>query len=189
MTGRHHGFTLIEIMIVITILAILAAIVVPHIVDAQDDARQSAIETDIQMMRRQILVYKVQHGGNGPHLDADGNLDKANLSARLTGRTNPDGKIAPDGSCGPYMAIWPTNPFISSAEAAGAVLFGTETTPPRNSATGWYYNIDTCLISANSAKGGEKLDPNPDKVAVDGKAAESVDSAAAPLGGTSAVTF
>jgi prepilin-type N-terminal cleavage/methylation domain-containing protein len=162
MTGRHHGFSLIEIMIVIMMLAILAAIVVPRIVDAQEDARESAIETDIQMMRRQILVYKVQHGGNGPHLDAEGNLHNANFSARLTGRTDPDGTITPNGECGPYMAQWPTNPFIPSAETAGAVLFGTDTASPRNSSSGWYYNTDTCLISANSAKGGEKLDPNPD---------------------------
>ncbi len=166
MTGRHHGFTLIEIMIVIMLLAILAAMVVPRLIDAQDDARESAIETDIQMMRRQILVYKVQHGGNGPHLDAEGKLDTANLSARLTERTNPDGKSTPNGSCGPYMATWPTNPFLSPAEAAGTVGFGTETTPPRDSASGWYYNTDTCVISPNSAKGGEKLDPNPDSAVI-----------------------
>ncbi len=174
-------------MIVIMLLAILAAIVVPRIIDAQDEARESALETDIQMMRRQILVYKVQHGGNGPHLDAASNLDKANLSARLTGRTNPDGKINPNGSHGPYMTNWPTNPFIPSRETAGAVLFGTETTPPRNSASGWYYNTDTCVISANSAKGGEKLDPNPDKVVDEVNGAELVKPAVLPSDGTSVV--
>ncbi len=183
MTNRQHGFTLIEIMIVIMLLAILAAMIVPHIVNAQDDARESAIETDIQMMRRQILVYKVHHGGNGPHLDADGNLDKTNFQARLTGRTNPDGKITPNGTCGPYMVDWPTNPFITSAGTAGTVLFGTETTPPRNSTSSWYYNTNTCVISANSAKGGEKLDPNPDGAAADGQAEESANPTVSPSGG------
>jgi len=162
MTRRHHGFTLIEIMIVIMLLAILAAMVVPRVIDAQTDACASALETDIQMLRQQIIVYKAQHGGNGPHLDADGNLDKANFSARLTGKTNPNGTIAPNGSCGPYMIKWPTNPFITSDAAAGTVLFGTDTSAPRNSTSGWYYNTDTCLISPNSATGGEKLDPKPD---------------------------
>jgi hypothetical protein len=83
------------------------------------------------------------------------------------------------------MAKWPTNLFIPSRETAGAVLFGTETTPPCNSASGWYYNTDTCVISANSAKGGEKLDPNPDKVATDGKAEEPAKPGMAPSGDTS----
>jgi prepilin-type N-terminal cleavage/methylation domain-containing protein len=162
MTSRRHGFTLIEIMIVIMLLAIFAAMIVPRIVDATEDARESALETDLQMIRRQIVVYKAQHMGKGPHLDAGGNLDKANLPARLTGRTNPDGTIAPNGSCGPYMKVWPINPLISSAELAGTVLFGTDTSPPRDSTSGWYYNTDTCVISPNSTTGGEKLDPNPD---------------------------
>ena len=162
MTSRQHGFSLIELMIVIMLLAILAAMVVPRLVDATQDARETALETDLQMMRRQIIVYKAQHLGRGPHLDAEGKLDEANLPVRLTKRTNPDGRINPSGSCGPYMAEWPTNPFISSAETAVTVVFGTETTPPRNSASGWYYNTTTCVISPNSSKGGEKLDPNPD---------------------------
>jgi len=159
MSFRTHGFTLIEVLIVVMLLAILSAIVIPRVVDAQDDARESAIETDTQMMRRQILVYKVQHGGQGPHLDSAGNMDTANFVARLTGRTTPDGTIDPAGSCGPYMNIWPTNPFITSPESAGTVTFGTATAPPRDSKTGWYYNTNTCVISVNSAIGGKNLDP------------------------------
>jgi len=158
MAEYNHGFSLIEILIVIMLLAILAAIVVPRMVDAQGDARESAIETDIQMMRRQILVYRAQHIGKGPHLDASGNLDGNNLPARLTGKTDPDGMINAGGSCGPYMKQWPANPYSSSA-VAGKVSFGTDTSPPRDGTTGWYYNINTCAISANSAEGGEKLDP------------------------------
>ena len=159
MMCRRLAFSLIEIMIVIMLLAILSAIVIPRLVTAQDDARESAIDTDIQMMRRQIMVYMAQHTGKGPHLDEAGNVDKANLSARLTGRTNPAGKIIASGSCGPYMKLWPTNPFITSQAAAGEVVFGTDTTPPRDNTTGWYYNIDTCVISANSTTGGKELDP------------------------------
>jgi hypothetical protein len=110
------------------------------------------------MLRRQIQVYTMQHGNRGPHLDQKGNVDKANLSARLTGRTDPDGQLDPSGSRGPYMKEWPTNPFSKSA-VAGLVLFGTEAAPPRDGTTGWYYNIDTCLISPNSSTGGKEFDP------------------------------
>jgi general secretion pathway protein G len=157
MTGRDRGFSLIELMIVMTILAIMAAIVLPRLVDAAQDTRESALSTDLQMLRRQILVYKMQHRDNGPHLDQTGNVDKANLPARLTGRTDPTGKINPAGSCGPYMKAWPQNPFCPS-DVARAITFGTDNAPPRTGATGWYYSITTCVISANSQKGANALD-------------------------------
>jgi general secretion pathway protein G len=155
---RIGGFSLIELLIVLTMLALIAAIAVPRLVDASQGAKESVLATDLQMLRRQIQVYKMQHGSRGPHLDQKGNVDKANLSARLTGRTDPDGRLDPGGSCGPYMKEWPTNPFSDSA-VAGMVLFGTDTAPPRNDTTGWYYNIDTCLISPNSSTGGKEFDP------------------------------
>ncbi len=158
MKRHNNGFTLIEIMIVIIMLAILAAMILPRMVGAQDDARESAIETDIQMVRRQILVYRAQHVGKGPHLDASGNFDHNNLPARLTGKTDTDGTFNASGVCGPYMQEWPTNPYSSSA-VAGKLFFGTDAAPPRNGTAGWYYNTNTCEISANSAKGGEELDP------------------------------
>ncbi len=158
MTRHNNGFTLIEIMIVITMLAILAAMILPRMVGAQNEARDSAIETDIQMVRRQILVYKAQHIGKGPHLDASGNPDPNNLPARLTGKTDVDGTINANGEFGPYMQDWPTNPY-SSSPVDGKLFFGTDVAPPRNGTTGWYYNTITCEISANSVKGGEKLDP------------------------------
>lgn len=159
MTCQKTGFSLIEILIVVMLLAIVSAITIPRFVDAGDDARESAIETDIQMMRRQIMVYMAQHNGKGPHLDELGNTDAANLAARLTGKTDADGKLNPSGPYGPYMTEWPVNPFIASDATAGTVKFGTAATPPRDGATGWYYNTDTCLISANSPVGGKSLDP------------------------------
>jgi hypothetical protein len=55
------------------------------------------------------------------------------------------------------MKTWPQNPFCP-ADVAGAVTFGTTTAPPRAGATGWYYNITSCIISANSQQGGKTLD-------------------------------
>jgi general secretion pathway protein G len=69
MAGRAKGFSLIEILIVMTILAIMAAIAVPRLVDASTETKESALETDLQTLRRQVLVYRMQHSENGPHLD------------------------------------------------------------------------------------------------------------------------
>jgi general secretion pathway protein G len=157
MAGRRAGFSLVEILIVLTIMAIMAAIAVPRLVDASQSTKESALSTDLQTLRRQILVYKMQHYDNGPHLDELGKLDKVKLTARLTGRTDPTGKINPSGNCGPYMKTWPQNPFCTS-EVAGTITFGTDAAPPRSGATGWYYNITTSVMSANSQQGAKTLD-------------------------------
>jgi len=158
MDARNRGFSLVELLIVVTMLAIIAAIAVPQFLDASEDARESALATDLQMLRRQAQVYKMQHGGRGPHLDENDQLDKDNLSARLTGRTTPEGKLDANGTYGPYMKQWPINPFCTGA-TAGQVVFGTDTSPPRDGSAGWYYNTKTCVISPNSEKGGKAFDP------------------------------
>jgi len=71
----RSGFTLVEILIVVVILGILAAIVIPHFADADDTARDSQIKTDIQTVRRVVELYKAQHDGKPPHLSESGATD------------------------------------------------------------------------------------------------------------------
>jgi len=158
MDRRTPGFSIIELLIVITMLAILAAIAVPRLLDASEDASTTALTTDLQMLRRQITLYKSQHGERGPHLDENGQTDSANLVRRLRERTTAAGKLDDTGPFGPYMKSWPANPYADPS-ICKAVAFGTQTQPPRDGTTGWYYNTNTCVISANSTEGGEELDP------------------------------
>lgn len=58
----QKGFTLVELLIVVIILAILAAIIVPQFTAATDDATQSAYDTNIANMRAAIELYRQQHG-------------------------------------------------------------------------------------------------------------------------------
>jgi general secretion pathway protein G len=55
------GFTLVELLIVVIILAILAAIIVPQFTAATDDASQSAYDTNIANIRAAIDLYRQQH--------------------------------------------------------------------------------------------------------------------------------
>ena len=57
----RSGFTLVEILIVVVILGILAAIVIPQFTSASTEAKESALMSDIQSMRSQIELYKIQH--------------------------------------------------------------------------------------------------------------------------------
>ncbi len=57
----RHGFTLIEILIVVVILGILAAIVIPQFTDAAAEASRSNLQSQLQTIRSQIELYNVQN--------------------------------------------------------------------------------------------------------------------------------
>ena len=104
MKNRKSGFTLVEILIVVIILGILAAIVIPQFTDASTSAKSNALESNLQMLRSQFELYKVQHDDTYPWEDALGALDSnANIATKLT-------TIGAD-DLGPYMQSVPGNPF------------------------------------------------------------------------------
>jgi prepilin-type N-terminal cleavage/methylation domain-containing protein len=59
-----RGFTLIEILIVVVILGILAAIIIPQFTNAADDASISSARTQLQTMRSQVELYRAQDAGD-----------------------------------------------------------------------------------------------------------------------------
>ena len=62
----NRGFTLIEILIVVVILGILAAIVIPQFTDASQEASESSVKSQLQTMRSQIELFRVKNGGALP---------------------------------------------------------------------------------------------------------------------------
>jgi len=61
MRNRHSGFTLIEIMVVVVILAVLGALVVPNILDKVDNARVTAAKTDIRSIETALDLYRLDN--------------------------------------------------------------------------------------------------------------------------------
>ena len=58
---RHRGFTLIEIMVVVVIMGILAALVVPKLMGRTDDARIIAARQDIATLMQGLKLYKLDN--------------------------------------------------------------------------------------------------------------------------------
>ena len=131
------GFTLVEILIVVVILGILAAIVIPQFTEASTEAKTSSLCTDLQTMRSQIELYKIQHNDDLP------GAGTATLVQALTGQTDVAGAVGTD--YGPYVQKIPTNQFNdldTIREEAGASTAGANT-------HGWVFNTTTGAFQAD----------------------------------------
>ncbi|NDE40631.1 MAG: type II secretion system protein GspG [Betaproteobacteria bacterium] len=64
LTPRHliqRGFTLIELMVVLLIIGVLAALIVPNVLDRADDARVTAAKTDVSNLVQALKLYKLDN--------------------------------------------------------------------------------------------------------------------------------
>ncbi len=130
-TLRQRGLTLIELMIVVSILAILAAIVIPRYSNANDSAKGSALASQLSTVKKALLLYKTDHNGDYP---TTAQLITSQWQV-LINKTDIDGDVAGD-DFGPYILTAPDNPFVDSnviaADTSGA----------------WQYNASTGVFKA-----------------------------------------
>ncbi len=61
MKHKQQGFTLLEIIVVITIIAILAAYIAPKVAGRADDARISKVKNDIQVLESALELYRLDN--------------------------------------------------------------------------------------------------------------------------------
>ncbi len=163
-----HGFTLVEILIVVVILGILAAIVIPQFTSASETAKGSSLVTQLQSIRSQLELYQLQHNGEYPTA-----ANMAGFGALIT-PTLVDGTLTPGGGAntfGPYMQKAPVNPFTAGGN--GNLLAANDDDPPvlPNAAAGvgWVYNSTSGEIRASlQVDKATEVDINTD--AVDGDA-------------------
>ena len=139
MYATRKGFTLVEILIVVVILGILAAIVIPQFTSASESAKAGSLSSQVQTIRSQLELYQVQHGGTYPTL--------AQMWGNMTGYTNEAGATNASKSAeykfGPYLQQAPANPF--SPDATSKISVGAAAA--RN--TAWAYDATTGAIRAN----------------------------------------
>ena len=136
-TGRCSGFTLIEVLIVVVMLGILAAMVVPQFMSAADETREESLQAILHRVRQQLEIYKEQHRGQYPSLDQ--------FEAQMTLSSNVAGQTAAVGTTGypfgPYLYSMPRNPMTDGTDVGDGAV-GT---------SDWYYDEGSGAFHANDS--------------------------------------
>ena len=155
---RTHkgGFTLVEILIVVIILGILAAIVIPQFTSASQDARKNSLTSQLQTIRSQVELYKLQHLDQLPS-----SVTAATDWTSMTSQSKADGSMGVGSTFpfGPYLQAAPTNTLngktailaVTTDQTLGAALTG-------GTDKGFVINTANGKIWAASAKFGYVYD-------------------------------
>ncbi len=118
----RRGFTLVEILVVVVILGILAAIVVPLFRNATGDAEVGAATEALGRARRILMVYYVRNGNAAPNIISGG----SGLAAW--------GEMGTEG----YLKEAPKNPWVGEA-ASRTVIVGSGPDTGYQTTHGWIY--------------------------------------------------
>ena len=120
------GFTLVEILIVVVILGILAAIVIPQFTGATQDAQAGNLKAQLGSVQSQIELYRARNQSNHPFADNDW--------SRMTPPVED------------YMKSEPINP-ASAYLVKTSISTGTSGTG--SATTSWFYRTDTNMLYAS----------------------------------------
>jgi general secretion pathway protein G len=151
---RQSGFTLVEILIVVIILGILAAIIIPQFTDASTAAKDSSMNSNLQTLQSQCELYKVQHNDVYPwDVNDDGTYDGDDaLATQLTTKTDAAGVAG--GPYGAYMQNVAANPFSGNVDTVIFVAVANDAAVAAartESGTDWVINMETGALHSGTS--------------------------------------
>ena len=141
--NRRSGFTLIEVLIVVVIMAVLAATIIPQFAASTKDAKDSSLLFNMHTLRSQIELYKIHHSAY-PAITA-GALPQLTSATNISGTPGAAGDAFPFG---PYISDeLPNNPYNND----NTVVAG-DGTARVGTTGGWQYNATTGDVWPNHAE-------------------------------------
>jgi len=139
-----------EILVVVIILGIIAAIVLPKFSNASATARASMLADDLRVIRTQIMVFKAQHNGvppGHPNCDTGVTPDSDTFVVQMTTATDTGGSTtATNRPYGPYLREMPTNP-VNDKKTVRFVADGAAMTAADSD--GWIYQPSATTFKAD----------------------------------------
>jgi prepilin-type N-terminal cleavage/methylation domain-containing protein len=152
---KKKAFSLVELIIVVTILGILASIVVPTFQGHITQAKETAAKDNLKVIRTQIEVYKMQHKDVPPGYISGSGAPTALLALQFTATTTETGAVStstiPAGAYvnGPYLKKIPENPY-NKLSTITYVADGTAfATAVDGTSSGWLYKKETAEFKLN----------------------------------------
>lgn len=151
---RARAFSLIELVIVVVIIGIVAAIAIPRFSSASANATETALLSNTNLLQKAIDLYAAEHENRGPEIDASGSFsaNPDDFAARLVKKTNMQGELGGAGTeFGPYLRDIPTNTNNKQSTihvGNTAVISATQA-----ASTGWWYFAPRSLIFPADARG------------------------------------
>lgn len=129
------GFSLAEIVVVIIVLGVLAAIVVPQFTKAGVAVQQDAVKSQLRTIRAAIELYRAQHQDVPP--------DLINGWTPLLTRSDAVGRSAGNPLFGPYLPAPPVNPLTHSNKISATPEAGVD----------WWWDPSTGSVAALDESG------------------------------------
>jgi len=133
--GARKGFSLLEMLIVLTTMAILAGVALTHFQESTLDAKRSVLIHNWHVYRAQIQLYQLTHLGQYPEL-RNGQLPQLFQPTNQYGRIGLPGPAYPYG---PYLDAPPINPYTMTDTVVYVENPGRRPTKPVGKAA-WQYD-------------------------------------------------
>jgi general secretion pathway protein G len=100
-TPSESAFTLVELLIVVVILGILAAVAIPQFSDSTEEARATNLQSNLAVMRNSIEFYRTNHRGKYPGYPSGGGAPTAaEATNQLIQASQANGATAAPGTAG-----------------------------------------------------------------------------------------
>jgi general secretion pathway protein G len=135
-----RGFTLVEILIVVIILGIMAAIVIPQFANASSDTKKNSLAASLHAVRSQIEFYMLQHGEMPPALSGS---DWTALT---------DQSVYKGTTCGPYLRAAAVNTMNGKSDVLVVAVDFASGDPVAGTGMGWVYNSTNGKLWATNSQ-------------------------------------